>query len=101
MSQFGNISIFGNVAAKMRFVSFEPLLDYTAPDLRYVDWIILGAQTKPYRPPEKFWVEEIVQAADKARIPVFQKDNLRPLLGDNLRQEIPIVKDKWDLLEEK
>ena len=36
------------------------------------------------------WVQEIVKAADKAGIPVFQKDNLAPLLGkDNLRQEMP------------
>lgn len=26
------------------------------------------------------WVEEIVQAADEAGIPVFLKDNLKPLL---------------------
>jgi len=39
--------------------------------------------------PKIEWVQEIVEAADKAAIPVFQKDNLRPLLGNNLRQEMP------------
>lgn len=39
--------------------------------------------------PEIEWVEEIVRAADKAGVKVFQKDNLKPLLGNNLRQELP------------
>ena len=39
--------------------------------------------------PKSKWVLEIVDAADKAGIPVFQKDNLKPLLGDILRQELP------------
>ncbi len=39
--------------------------------------------------PKIEWIEEIVQAADKAGIPVFEKDNLRPLLGNNLRQKMP------------
>jgi hypothetical protein len=39
------------------------------------------------------WVKQIVEAADKAGIAVFLKDNLKPLLlwGDivPLRQELP------------
>lgn len=84
--------------AKTQFISFEPLLSWCA-DKGYpfqdslshkdIDWLIIGAQTKPYKPPKIEWVQEIVEAADKAGIRVFQKDNLRPLLGDNLRQELP------------
>jgi len=45
-----------------------------------INWVIIGAQTKPYKPPKIEWVEEIVKACDKAGIPVFLKDNLKPLL---------------------
>ena len=48
-----------------------------------INWLIIGAQTKPYKPPKIEWVQEIVEAADKAGIPVFLKENLRPILKDN------------------
>lgn len=76
------------VKATVKFVSFEPLLeriaahfaDYISEDVEGIKWIILGSQTKPYKPPKIEWVQEIVDAADKAGIPVFLKDNLKPLL---------------------
>ncbi len=61
-------------------------------ELKKIDWLIIGAQTKPYKPPRIEWVKEILGAADKASIPVFTKDNLKPLLEEAqipLRQEIP------------
>lgn len=57
-----------------------------------VSWVVVGSQTKPYKPPKIEWVMEIVRACDEARIPVFEKDNLKPLLGNNLRQEMRGVK---------
>jgi len=45
-----------------------------------INWLIIGAQTKPYKPPEISWAQEIVEAADKAGVKVFLKDNLKPLL---------------------
>jgi len=101
------------VEAKVKYISFEPLLnwwdtatsDMVAKSLKVagVNWVIIGAQTKPYKPPKIEWVQEIVQACDKAKIPVFLKDNLRPLLNQHrvwewewaispnrkLRQEVP------------
>ena len=70
--------------------------------------IIIGQQT-PVRPattPKIEWIKEIVEAADKAGVPVFLKNNLEPLLVTvkndqkyaplwanggygNLRQEFP------------
>ncbi len=97
----GAIPSLEDVKAKVKFISFEPLLSpvrfkwYTG----FVDWVIVGAQT-PYNKktaPQKEWVDEIVDAADEAHIPVFLKENLRPVLkavyGDNLpmRQEFPKV----------
>ena len=86
-----------NVQAKVKYLSLEPLLEWhIEPDVLYgdlkaqqLDWIIIGAQTNPYKPPLKIWVDEITEAAKKAGIPYFLKDNLRPLLGDNLVQEMP------------
>ena len=36
-----------------------------------ISWVILGSQTKPYKPPKIEWVQEIVESCDKAGIPVF------------------------------
>jgi protein gp37 len=78
------------IEASVKYVSLEPLLEQVydplcflnaLPDfLSVIDWLIIGAQTNPYKPPEIAWVREIIEAADKAGIRVFLKDNLRPLL---------------------
>ncbi len=89
------------IEAKVKYISFEPLLqviDCNKPwdkrlTLSGIKWIIIGAQTKPYRSPKIEWVKEIVDACDKAGIPVFLKENLRRMWGYSdsikLRQEIP------------
>jgi len=67
--------------AKVRFISIEPFLSHIhLPNYKDADWLIIGSQTKPYKPPKIEWVREIVEACDKAGVPVFLKDNLRPLL---------------------
>ena len=84
------------IEAKHKFISFEPLLgsvgmnDHMKLSDAGVDWVIIGAQTKPYKPPRLEWVREIVEAADKAGVPVFLKDNLKPLFAETLT-----VDDKW------
>lgn len=87
-----------DIEAKVKFISFEPLQErILMKDLTVLDWLIIGAQT-PYSQktaPKIEWVKEIVDAADKAKIPVFLKDNLKPLLDPKkeydfeLRQEFP------------
>lgn len=81
-----------NEAGK-KFISFEPLLDDVMENRRMqlvaFNWIIIGAQTKPYKPPKREWVEHIVNVAVLLGIPVFLKNNLKPVMGDNLRQEFP------------
>ncbi len=106
-----NLGIQGllGIEAKCKFISFEPLLGriglihYVPLLLQSVSWVIIGAQT-PYSPktaPKIEYVREIVEAADKAGIPVFLKENLRELLCHSatpwawqpnagmLRQEFP------------
>ena len=73
------------VEAKVKYISIEPLLEaipFYMERLAYcgINWLIIGAQTKPYKPPKIEWVEEIVRAADRAGVPVFLKDNLLELL---------------------
>ena len=96
------------IKATVRYISIEPCLERILSDFGSIprdilDWLIIGAQTKPYRPPAIQDVEEIVRACDKAGVPVFLKDNLIPLLNQHrvwewewaispngkLRQEMP------------
>ena len=82
-----------NVRAKVKFISFEPLLEriteqynseMMATDLKFVgiNWIIIGRKTPVSKKtePKAEWIKEIVEAADKAGVPVFLKNNLKPLL---------------------
>jgi len=96
-----------HIKAKVKYISFEPLINQIRvmpKAIDFVNWLIIGAQTKPYKPPEIEWVKEIIEAADRAGIPVFLKDNLKPLFKsttepswmvgwnnkpDELRQEMP------------
>lgn len=88
MSQIGDIPIMGDVQAKVRFVSFEPLLDYTPPDLRWVQWVIIGQQTPVRNDIPAWWIADIENEAFVRGVPVFHKNNLR-ILPDVRRQEFP------------
>jgi len=90
------------IEAKVKYISFEPLLGEIKLDMlqemllpQVLDWVIIGAQTNPYRPPKIEWVTEIIRACDKAGIPVFIKDNLRKMYGYTndikIRQEMPTI----------
>ncbi|KKM95107.1 hypothetical protein LCGC14_1191450 [marine sediment metagenome] len=82
------------VEAKVRFISFEPLLGaiytqilnpippYYNPRGIPFDWVIIGQKTpaSSATTPKIEWIKEIVGACDKAGIPVFMKNNLAPLL---------------------
>lgn len=78
------------------FLSIEPLLaDFGAGSnaaLRYIGWVIIGAETgnrKGQVVPEKSWVDNIVEQCRALNIPVFMKESLRALYGDNLLREFP------------
>lgn len=61
----------------VKFICFEPLLAPINIDLNGINWIIIGAQTNPYKPPQKEWVENLIVKAHSQNIPIFLKDNLR------------------------
>ena len=72
-------------------VSVEPMLGEIIPHhISKLDWLIIGGQSPPSaQQPKRIWTENITDAAVWERVPVFQKNNLRPILGDNVRQEVP------------
>lgn len=89
-----------SVQAPVKFLSIEPLLKWdkhtsmdwfrSALALGRIGWVIIGAQTQPYRPPKADHVVEILSALAREGIPVFLKNNLKKALEmDELRQEWP------------
>lgn len=81
------------------FVSIEPILapfedltDEGVDPASKTNWIIVGAETgnrKNKVVPQKSWIDEIVSAAKKAGTPVFMKESLREIMGDDFKQEFP------------
>jgi len=80
------VTSLGHVKATVKYISIEPMLGDMQPpiDRRLsqagINWVIIGAQTKPYKPPILRWVWEVMDACDSAGIPVFLKDNLARIL---------------------
>ncbi len=74
------------IEAMVKFLSFEPLLGpislHSPYDLEGIQWVILGQRTpvSARTAPKIEWVREIVEAADKAGVPVFLKNKLEHLL---------------------
>jgi len=128
-----------NIEAKVKFLSLEPLLDWSPADFggsflendSHINWLIIGACTgtkkemtnlarnnssflsempwgkKWTAQPNPDWVREIVEAADQARIKVFLKDNLRPLLEHDFKgikgvdgRYAQLVEGIWQLRQE-
>lgn len=81
------------------FVSIEPILEpFGEPRepsefLENVDWVILGAETgnrKNKVTPQAEWINNITDKCYKHHIPVFMKDSLISIVGEeNMRREYP------------
>jgi len=88
-----NISMMTLVDAKIRFISFEPLLgliDFnTVHCLDGIQWVIVGKLTGSKKVKlEPFWVWEIMRECERHDIPLFMKDNLG---FENSVQEFPKI----------
>ena len=125
-STFLAIANLNKIEAKVKYISFEPLLEsicnpsweLNRSRLSTIDWIIIGALTcsggeiadlsykypdlmpTPYGKkwtlqPKIEWVKEIVEAADKARVKVFLKESLMPLIGKigNCKPEFTAIQE--------
>jgi protein gp37 len=61
----------------VKFVSFEPLQEYLSEvNLHGIQWIVVGAQTRPNVQPESEWVTSLILQCREHSIPVFMKKNL-------------------------
>jgi protein gp37 len=71
----GRIDALRDVPARVRFVSFEPLLGSVTPlNLRRVQWAIVGGESGPgARPMAKVWVEQIRKVCERQRVAFFFK----------------------------
>jgi protein gp37 len=69
------IDILRRVPARIRFVSFEPLLGpIISPDLGNIHWAIVGGESGPRaRPMQAWWVEELHEACERQRVAFFFK----------------------------
>lgn len=77
------------------FVSIEPILEPMRPGFSThtpADWVIIGAETghrKDKVAPEKKWIDDILMECQYSGRPIFMKESLRSLMGDDFRQEFP------------
>lgn len=75
-----NMDYIRKVQSKIRFVSFEPLLEkieFEYYDLEDIDWIIIGKLTGSKRIKLKnSWLIDIREEARFWNIPIFEKNNL-------------------------
>lgn len=86
-----------------QFVSIEPLLNPLWDDeinsiICTCDWVIVGAETgnrKRKVVPDKAWIMKIADGCDRSGIPVFMKDSLRGIVGEDFRQEFPWEDRAW------
>jgi len=69
------LDVLRRVPARIRFVSFEPLLGPIAdPDLSDIHWVIVGGESGPRaRPMEAWWVEELRDACRRQNVAFFFK----------------------------
>lgn len=85
---------FAQIEAAVTFLSIEPFYghifftQHTYHPLPNVGWVILGSQTQPVKHPDKLWVDDFLDAAGRAHIPVFVKEPLASHYGIN-RMELP------------
>jgi protein gp37 len=65
-------------------VSFEPLLeDLGTVDLNGIEWVIIGAQTRPEIQPDPEWVRSLAEQAREAGVrKITYKDNLKEGYGE-------------------
>ena len=79
-----------------QFLSIEPLQSGNIPfdsiKAGWFDWVIVGAETgkRKYKvTPRREWIDDIVKYCAQNKVPVFMKESLRGIMGDDFIQEYP------------
>ncbi len=83
-----------NIKAKHYHITFEPLFDDLGEvDFSGIEWIVVGTMTGAKRnrfPTEPSWANSLTEQAHALQIPVFWKEDLAPIMGeDRMIQEMP------------
>ena len=65
--------------ARVKFISAEPLLGPIRIKNPGLDWLIIGAQSKPVIMPKRGWIDDLITDAREADIAVFIKEAPIPL----------------------
>ena len=93
--------------------TFEPLFDDPGDaDLAGIEWIVIGTMTGPLKKKiqkNPKWVYSLTEQAHRNGIPVFMKEDLVPIIGEeNMIQELPEAfgavleeQKKWNRLKSK
>lgn len=76
------------------FASIEPIMeDFNSPGGLLPEWVIVGAETGNRRDkvtPEKAWIDHLANECEKQGVPLFMKDSLIPIVGEeNMKREFP------------
>ena len=87
---------YSNFPLRKTFISIEPIMEpFTnlghGTDC-FADWVIVGAETgnrKGKVIPKKSWIISIAEACERTRTPLFMKESLREIMGEDFRQELP------------
>ena len=80
-----------------QFLSIEPIhgeISYLKYYLHSFKWVIVGAETgnrKGKVIPKKEWIMDIKEQCNNAKVPIFMKESLKELMGEDFIQEFP-----WD-----
>src|ERR1043166_2061342 len=94
------IAMLRKVPARVRFVSFEPLLGpIVDPDLQDIHWAIVGGESGPRaRPMEVHWVEQLHDACERQRVVFFfkqwggrRKKTARRVFKDRTWDDYPVT----------
>jgi len=102
IEMYPRIKALYQAQAKLKFVSFEPLLGDVGQFRfqgwlgKHFDWIIIGRLTGHghKNDPKDLWIQSLVYHAKKFNTPLFLKDNLKEIWGEKLIQEFPIEEGK-------
>ncbi len=83
-----------NIKANNYFITFEPLFsELGSLDLDGIGWVVIGTETgnrKGKITAEKEWIIDITRQAKAKNVPVFMKESLLDIVGEeNMLQELP------------
>jgi len=91
------IKEYGRPFGAKRFYSIEPILELIKLPMnnipqKNVQWVIVGAETgnrKGKVIPERDWIVDMKNQCIELGIPLFMKDSLEELMGEDFIQELP------------